>query len=179
VTAPLCIECRTAEVYVRDWCQPCYDHLRHSGRLEVLRPQKRVDFEEWLASVINTPGCWVWPGGLDSNGYGRATVNGRRRKVHQHVWERLRGPFPEGREPDHLCRNRACANPACAEPVTHKVNMNRGSSPSHIAARMNRCGKDLHDLVGDNVIVTNSGRRRCRACHLAWRRERYAQGLAT
>lgn len=36
------------------------------------------------------------------------------------------GPIDEGKQLDHLCRNRKCVNPSHLEPVTLKENVRRG-----------------------------------------------------
>lgn len=38
-----------------------------------------------------------------------------------------------------------------------------------------RCKRDLHDLTPDNVRLSTSGRRYCRECNNAYRRQRYAE----
>lgn len=75
-------------------------------------------------------GCWIWQRTKDRHGYGRLVVNGKRRFAHQVMFERYKGPIPEGTEPDHICPfgpNKSCVNPDHLEPVLHKVNCRRGS----------------------------------------------------
>lgn len=83
------------------------------------------------AKIVEAPGpmdtpCWRWIGAKDSHGYGNVKVQGRVRKAHRVIYERLRGPMPTGLEGDHLCRDRACVHPEHIEPVTHKENAQRG-----------------------------------------------------
>ncbi|MFJ5229584.1 HNH endonuclease [Kitasatospora sp. NPDC088391] len=61
------------------------------------------------------PGCWLWQGMKDRDGYGRMTYKGPRHsrkwfahRVAVHVW---RDPIPPGMEVDHRCGVRTCVNP--------------------------------------------------------------------
>lgn len=74
--------------------------------------------------------CWKWARYIQSNGYGKycSRVNGRQvtRYAHRWMYERLRGPIPDGMVLDHLCRNRACVNPDHMDVVTQRTNCRRG-----------------------------------------------------
>lgn len=72
--------------------------------------------------------CWIWLRGIHHKGYGLVCINGRQQLAHRFAYEQLRGPIPDGLEPDHLCRQHDCINPAHLEAVTHTVNMRRASN---------------------------------------------------
>jgi len=46
--------------------------------------------------------------------------------AHRLAYERARGPIPEGKQVDHLCRQRDCVNPEHLELVTQVENIRRG-----------------------------------------------------
>lgn len=74
------------------------------------------------------PGCWMWHGKTNAEGYGLIHAGGNVRRylrAHRVVYEHLVGPVPDGLELDHLCRVKGCVNPAHLEPVTHKENSRR------------------------------------------------------
>lgn len=118
-------------------------------------------------------GCWLWTGGLDKNGYGKATLAingdwGHRRYVRAHrlAYETFVGPIPAGLELDHLCGNRGCINPAHLEPVTGHENILRGAGPAAVNARKTIC-KNGHLFTEENTIrysYKGRGWRACREC---------------
>jgi len=114
-------------------------------------------------------GCWEWTGARD-RGYGRFSDGRRTVYAHRFAYEELVGPIPEGKQLDHLCRNRACvkviadkSGPAHLEPVTGRVNTLRSKGVTAIAARATRCPQghpyDLH-----NTYFNPRGHRSCRTC---------------
>lgn len=129
--------------------------------------------------TIDDDECWRWCGSIESNGYGRMRVDGRRSMIHRVAYEVMVGPIPEGLTIDHLCGVRNCINPDHLEAVTRGENSRRSSHRLMVSHRTDRCGADLHDLTGDNVYLRKDrpGRRECRACRTAARR-RYEQRLA-
>ncbi|WP_316411277.1 HNH endonuclease signature motif containing protein [Mesoterricola sediminis] len=78
------------------------------------------------AKVMVNPdtGCWEWQGSK-VRGYGQFWDEGKLVLSHRFAYVNWVGPVPEGKELDHLCRNRACCNPSHLEPVTRKENMQR------------------------------------------------------
>jgi hypothetical protein len=111
-------------------------------------------------------GCWLWLGARIAGGYAQLNVkrdDGRwiPIRVHRFMYERFRGPIPDGLVLDHLCRRRACINPWHLEAVTSEENTRRGDAAK--ALRSGRC-KRGHELVGDNVVIRLNGRRRCVPC---------------
>lgn len=94
-----------------------FDRWLREDRLAQMRFWSKVDF---------TDSCWLWIGGIATNGYGRVKHEGRMKPAHRVAYEWLRGAVPAGLELDHVkewgCSSRACVNPAHLEPVTHREN---------------------------------------------------------
>jgi hypothetical protein len=118
-------------------------------------------------------GCWLWEGHL-RDGYGKVKVRGVVTQAHRTVYELLRGPIPEGKQCDHLCRVRCCVNPDHIEPVVQRVNALRGVGIGAINSKRIVCTNG-HPFEGHNLI-TRKGRRYCRRCmndaKLQWQRNR-------
>jgi hypothetical protein len=56
-------------------------------------------------------GCWIWKGGLSSNGYGQCRAVGRNRLAHRVSYEIVNGPIPDKLQVNHSCDIRACLQP--------------------------------------------------------------------
>lgn len=68
-------------------------------------------FEE---KVQRQPGCWIWQGNVDKDGYGLIREGGSAgsRRAHRVAYELFYGVSPKGRVVMHTCDNRICVNPS-------------------------------------------------------------------
>ena len=141
--------------------------------------------ERLIEKVSHEPmsGCWLFTGGLDTDGYGMigigSMLDGSRTvtKTHRVAYAFLVGPIPEGMTLDHKCRVRCCVNPDHLEPVPQPVNVLRGESPSAKNARKTHCSHG-HAFIEANTYITirkGQRQRRCRTCLLAWQKARGGQ----
>lgn len=121
--------------------------------------------------VDETTGCWLWTAGLNGQGYGHFSLDGRMQRAHRVAYELLVGPVPEGLELDHLCRVRRCVNPAHLEAVTHRENTLRGDTVPASRAKLTHC-KRGHPLEPPHLRRTSNGSRRCWTCEKQLQRER-------
>ena len=71
--------------------------------------------------------CWIWPFGVNGNGYGALGVKGKTMDAHNYIYQILIGLLPHSCELDHICKNKLCVNPTHLEPVSHAENCRRGS----------------------------------------------------
>lgn len=99
------------------------------------KPSKLLD-----THVIDpVSGCWMWPGVLSKEGYGRIRRFGKLIQAHRVYYERVHGQIPDGLDIDHLCHtrdktcpggitclHRRCVNPDHLAPVTLPENVRRG-----------------------------------------------------
>ena len=132
-------------------------------------PKPRPVADRFFAKVNMTSDCWEWIAGKSRNGYGMFYLDRLQSKAlaHRVAYQNMVGPIPQGRELDHLCRNRACVRPEHLEPVTRRENLLRGTSWN---------GSKTHCYQGHEYTEANTwwgerenGRyRRCRMCMAEW-----------
>ena len=109
-------------------------------------------------------GCWFWKGAR-ANGYGYVRWKGKVEPAHRVVYRILRGPIPEGKELDHLCRNRPCVNPDHLESVTSKQNTLRGEGATAKNARKTHCKHGHRFTRANTYIIPSTGHRQCNICY--------------
>jgi hypothetical protein len=126
---------------------------------------------------IADSGCWEWTGSK-RRGYGRFRVKGKTIPAHRFAWAYFNfRDFPEGLEPDHLCKNRGCVNPDHIQPVTHLENIQRAETCiSTLNAAKTHC-RYGHPLSGQNLYKPGRGGRVCRICRKATDHRKYVRRL--
>ena len=176
-----CWEWPGAEGGVRQVRRRIFNEMRHPGSGEAtawgvtnrcgnkrcVNPEHQEDVvwqsikPENLAKhlLVDVAGCWLWQGKLLWNGYGYFVYERRTTLVHRFLFEQALGPIPDGRNLDHLCRNRGCCNPAHLEIVTPRENSRRG-----LRGVLKTHCKNGHEYTTDNIFVNARGARECREC---------------
>ena len=154
-------------VNARRMCRPHYRRwMKHGDALAPRTESVKDDPGRWAAMVETTDGCWLWKGGVGSNGYGNFWADGRTVLAHRFAYELLVGPIPTDMHLDHLCRVRHCVRPDHLEPVTVAENNRRSASPSARNALKTHCPRN-HPYDEANTYYDNRGSRVCKACQLA------------
>jgi hypothetical protein len=133
-------------------------------------------FEERMRRHLsaNPDGCWIWPGAVNKEGYGRVArrMNGRWiGSAHLLAYLLSYGEPVSGYEIDHLCCNRRCFNPRHLEAVPPRTNALRSRSPAAKNAQKTHCIHG-HEFTPENTRVTihpkyGTRLRACRACERA------------
>lgn len=117
--------------------------------------------------------CWGWTDILSEAGYAYFAVGGRKGSkflAHRLLYELVVGPIPNGKELDHLCRNRWCVRPDHQQPVTRHTHILRGETIAARNAAVTHCPQG-HPYNIFNTYYYH-GQRYCRACNNILRRER-------
>ena len=85
--------------------QACY-------RAYELQYKKDHAADLFWARVRKTDDCWIWQGGIDSDGdYGYFDLNKKRTRAHRFAYQLTHGSIPEEREVCHTCDNPRCVRP--------------------------------------------------------------------
>ncbi len=70
-----------------------------------------------------TTGCWLWSGGWMSEGYGKASYQGKEWGMHRFFYTKIVGEIPEGLMILHKCDTPQCVNPQHLRAGTQSDNM--------------------------------------------------------
>lgn len=120
--------------------------------------------------------CWIWKSFGSPFVYPRVCWNRKDIAAHIVVCSEIQGVTTQGFEVDHLCRNRRCVRPSHLEVVTKQVNNYRSNSGSACNVRKTHC-KNGHLLITKNIYespyISKQGKRICKICNRAWKREKY------
>lgn len=145
--------------------------FRHSAEYRRMTPSER-----WKACQLEHYGvesCWIWSGVPNKHGYGTMKINGKSVLAHRFGYVLMIGAIPEGKQIDHLCRNRLCVNPYHLEPVDSRTNTLRGDTLASKQSKQTHCIHG-HPFCGDNLRIRENGKRICAACNKqrckAWNR---------
>lgn len=130
-----------------------------------------------VAQTGNVCECWEWTASTDGKGYGKISVGGKLTPAHRFSYEQVHGRIEDGKQLDHLCRNRLCVNPAHLEVVTCRENIRRGIPFANNHAKgwlrnKTHC-KNGHRFSSANTY-RNGTKRSCRKCHAAYEKARRA-----
>jgi hypothetical protein len=106
------VEACDAPSHGRQLCQRHYSYWKHHGTTVNRRPELSMPIlDRFSLSVGQTEGCWLWLGALNSQGYGRFPLKGRRPLAHRLSYMLAHGSIPDGLDVCHHCDNPPCVRP--------------------------------------------------------------------
>lgn len=109
-----CLLC-SRKVFARGWCGPHYKRWYRYGKPTAGGAFRRFTelrglspYERFVRQIEKTPTCWNYRIDVNSNGYGRIKVHGKRRLAHRYAYELAHGYVTTGKQVHHSCDNRLC-----------------------------------------------------------------------
>lgn len=102
------------KAYARTWCLMHYTRWRRYGHPEKLSFLKGRTSNQrfWQYVQSGGPGeCWLWTGGLLTNGYGSFRFERKSWPAHRWLWVQMNGEIEDGLVVRHKCDTPACVNP--------------------------------------------------------------------
>lgn len=141
--------------YAHGFCKAHYLQLSRGRSLRPLGPSyaSAPAVERVLRRAEPSGDCLLWPGSVDTDGYGSIRVDGKLAGTHRVVWIATHGTAAPGMEVDHRCRNRRCVKIGHLQLVTKKLNME------------NRAGARVDSTSGIRGVLKHGSRWRVRVQH--------------
>jgi hypothetical protein len=93
--------------------------------------------DKFWAKVRKTDTCWLWIGGLNSDGYGSVRL-GSPTNAHVISWRLTNGEIPKGRHILHKCDVPNCVNPEHLFLGNHADNMRDKTLKDRAAKKLSR-----------------------------------------
>lgn len=120
--------------------------------ISILEGKKSNSIKKALAWEITKKGCWECTSHKpDKNRYRSISVDGKKIKLHRYMYEKYKGPIPDGFLIRHICDNPPCINPDHLLIGTPKDNTQDMCKRERTCSKLNkeqvleiRASKDTH-----------------------------------
>ena len=105
------------------------------------------------AGTTRVDDCWEWNRSIDTSGYPRAKVGGKRVAVHRLVVEAYYGRPLGSQQAHHTCANTKCVNPEHVVPVTAAENIAEMKARQSYLARIGELEAALAEVAPDHTLL--------------------------
>ena len=92
--------------------------------------------EQILEHYDIVDGCWIWRGGLTTNGYGAVQYRDSVQYVHRLMYEIVKGVIPRGKCVCHACDTPSCINPEHLFLGTQKDNLRDAARKRRVKTKL-------------------------------------------
>lgn len=120
--------------------------------------------ERFYTKVNFVGACWIWVGGLYSNGYGKFFASGKYRLAHRWAYENFKSKIPSDILVCHKCDNKNCVNPDHLFLGTQSDNMRDAVSKKRLTQQKRTHCPSGHEYDYKNTLWVTATKRSCKKC---------------
>jgi hypothetical protein len=106
----------------------------------IARPSQEVEARFW-GRIKKTPGCWLWTGSTNRQGYGTLNIDKQYVLAHRVAWTLALGDIPRGK-----CVLHHCDTPACCRPI-HLFLGDPKDNTTDMIAKNRQCQGERKSLI--------------------------------
>jgi len=121
--------------------------------------------------------CHFWQRALTADGNGHMATKDGTRSARRVVYERERGPIPDGHILEARCKVAACVHPDHMDVITPAEALRRRGIPTPVPRAKRATCKRGHPWTPENTVINAHGRQ-CRTCLQATHRAYYERKKA-
>lgn len=127
-------------------------------------PRPSISERFWAEVIIKQVfDCWLWRGGVDSDGYGKFWDGSKRTGAHRFAYQFYIGMLSNKDDVHHICGEPRCVNPSHLTPMLHGQHTLLNGGVSGKAKSVTHCPRG-HEYNSANTYRDKRGFRNCKIC---------------
>lgn len=146
-------ECNKERTSSRGLCSGHEMQARRGKDLTPLKTEETLKERIERKCQLNTNGCLIWNGHVDTAGYPNVKWQNKNYLVHRAYYKIMVSDIKKHDTLDHLCRNKLCINPKHLEPVSRSENIKRMQISKYYETEINRLIDFIESLGYDSETL--------------------------